>query len=362
MIKQLKSITIKIVAGANIATIIIMFMLGFADYVNPERFPMLSTSGMAFPFFLVINMAFLVFWAIFKVRMVIIPVAGYLACYAPIRIYMPVNMREDLPEGCIKILTWNVQGYSGAPRYSDAFGMIYKYIKQQDADIVCLQEDMDTWRHARTYYDSIYAYCDTLPITTPAGANGVGIYTKYPIIRRERIDYPSQTNLSVAYYLKKQDDTLLVIVNHFESTHLSRDDRKMYKELMKGRLEKDTARVESKKLIHRLAESNRLRAPQAQAVHRYVETHRQYPTIVCGDFNDNPISYCRRIVAQGLTDCYVASGRGIGVSYNQKGFFVRIDNILCSDHFTPYNCYVDNKTDASDHYPMVCWLKFDKKH
>lgn len=362
MIKQLKNITVKIVAGANIATIIIMFLLGFADYVNPVKFPLLSILGMGFPFFLAINMAFLVFWAIFKVRMVIIPVVGYLACYVPISIYMPMNMHRDLPDGCIKVLTWNVQNYSGSPRYDDAFGMIYEYIKQQDADIVCLEEDVDTWRNVRKYYDSIYAYCDTLAAFTSTSSNAVGIYTKYPIIRRDRIYYPSKANLSAAYYLKKQSDTLLVIVNHFESTHLSRDDRKKYKDLVKGRLENDTARAQSKKLIYRLAESNRLRAPQAQAVHEYIERHKHYPTIVCGDFNDNPISYCRRIVAQGLTDCYVASGRGIGVSYNQKGFFVRIDNILCSDHFEPYNCHVDSKTDASDHYPMVCWLKFDKKH
>ncbi|MGN1264170.1 MAG: AP endonuclease, partial [Prevotella sp.] len=53
----------------------------------------------------------------------------------------------------------------------------------------------------------------------------------------------------------------------------------------------------------------------------------------------------------------VATGRGIGLSYNQQGFYVRIDNIMCNDGFTPYNCKVDNKIDASDHYPIFCWLK-----
>lgn len=362
MIKQLRQISIRIVAGANIATIIIMFLLGFADYVNPETFPLLSTFGLAFPFFLVFNLLFLVFWAIFKLRMVIIPILGYLACYVPVSIYMPVNMKKELPENSIKVLTWNVQCYSGKPKYNDSFGMVYEYIKQQDADIVCLQEDVDSWRRVRTYYDSIYAYCDTCLVRSVTAANGIGIYTRYPIIRRERINYPSDANLSMAYYLKMESDTIIVIVNHFETTHLSLDEREMYKELVKGKLEGDTAREESKKLLHRLAESNKIRAPQARAVHDYIESHKQYPMIVCGDFNDNPISYCRRIVAQGLTDCYVASGRGVGVSYNQKGFFVRIDNIMCSEQFEPYNCYVDDKIDASDHYPMVCWLKYDKKH
>lgn len=362
MIRQIKDFTVKIVAGANVAVIIVMFLVGFADYVNPERYPMLSTAGLAFPFFLIVNLAFIVFWAVFRLRMVIIPVLGYLACYVPISIYLPVNMRRDLPEKCIKVMTWNVQAYSGEPRYDDAFDMIFDYIRDSDADIVCLQEDAGISSERRMRLDSLYAYTDTCIVSNPKGTNGMGIYSRYPILRREKIDYPSDANLSMAYYLKRQGDTLLVIVNHFETTHLSRSDRKKYKEMMKGNLGKDTMREESKRLLHTLAESNKLRAPQARAVHEYVESHRQYPIIVCGDFNDNPISYTRRMVAKGLTDCYVESGRGVGLSYNQKGFFVRIDNILCSDHFEPYNCYVDNKIDASDHYPMICWLKFDKKH
>lgn len=362
MIRQIKDFTVKMVACANVAVVIMMFLVGFADYVNPERFPLLSTAGLMFPFFLIVNLAFLVFWAVFKLRMAVIPILGYLACYVPISIYMPVNMRLDAPKDCIKVMTWNVQAYSGEPRYDDAFEMIYDYIKKRNADIVCLQEDAGISYDSRARLDSLYAYSDTCMVSNDKGTNSAGIYSRYPIVRREKIDYASEGNLSVAYYLKKQRDTLLVIVNHFETTHLSRSDRKKYKEMMKGNLGKDTMREESKRLLHTLAESNKLRAPQARAVHEYVESHRQYPVILCGDFNDNPISYTRRIVAQGLTDCYVESGRGVGLSYNQKGFFVRIDNIMCSDHFEPYNCYVDDKIDASDHYPMICWLKFDKKH
>ena len=150
---------------------------------------------------------------------------------------------------------------------------------------------------------------------------------------------------------------MLVVNNHLEGTHLSKEDRNNYKRMLHGRMERDTARAESRLLLNKLETWVAKRAPQADAVHRYVQEHRAYPTIVCGDFNDNPISYSRRTIAKGLTDCYVETGTGIGLSYNQKGFFFRIDNILCSKHFTPYRCYVDNKIDFSDHYPMVCWLK-----
>lgn len=360
MIKQLKSFTIKMVAGANVATVILMILVGFSDRINPVTHPSLSCMGLFFPIFLFINLGFLFFWLMFKRRMILIPVIGYALVFVPLRIYMPINVPADMPDGVIKVLSYNVKGFNGAPRYEGTFDMIRDYIKQSDADIVCLQEDMGGWTNGKSRLDSIYKYCDNTYVGT-ANNNAVGIYTRFPILRKERINYPSEGNGSVAYYLKVNRDTVIVINNHLESTHLSPEERRKYKDILKGEMEQDTARAESKKLLYRLAESAKIRGPQADSVHHYIATHSQYPIILCGDFNDNPISYSHRVISKELTDCYISTGRGIGLSYNQKGFFVRIDNIMCSERFKPYNCKVDNKIDASDHYPIYCWLKMKPK-
>ena len=167
--------------------------------------------------------------------------------------------------------------------------------------------------------------------------------------------------LSVAYYLKTDKDTLLVINNHLEGTHLSDAERDNYKRMLRGKMERDTVKAESMFLIGKLGKNNARRAPQADAVHRYIEAHRHYPIIVCGDFNDTPISYTRHTIAQGLTDCFQETGRGLGLSYNQKGFYFRIDHILCSSDLQPYNCQIDDEMDASDHYPVICYLKMREK-
>lgn len=365
MIKQLKTFTINMVAGANIATIALMLAAGFSDRLNPTEHPVLSCFGMAFPIFLIINLLFLFFWITFKWRKVWIPIVGYALAYIPISLYMPVNMRQDLPEGAIKILSYNVCQYNGNHKYDQGFDTIYNYLKRQAADIVCIQEDADAWRrYVMQRYQKIYPYNDTTIFRNDAmGMNGVGIHTRFPIIRKERIWYKSSANGSVAYYLKLDSgDTLLVVNNHLEGTHLSKEDRSNYERMIRGKMKRDTAREESILLLDKLSSSAVKRAPEADAVHQYIQSHRQYPIIVCGDFNDNPISYSRRTIAQGLTDCFVKSGKGLGLSYNQKGFFVRIDHILCSEHFEPYNCQIDDEMDASDHYPILCWLKMKEKH
>ena len=363
MIKLLKQFTVNLVAGANLVSVAVMLMSGFADRINPASHPHLSCLGMVFPVFLLINLLFLFFWLIFKWRKAWIPIVGFLFAYIPISTYIPLNPTEDVPEGSIKLLSYNVCTYSGAGRYKDASSQILDYISRQQADIVCLQEDVETWRESvRKGFDSMFPYNDiTLIAASDGGTNSLGLHTRYPILRKERIPYPSQGNGSVAYYLLKDKDTILVINNHLECTHLTKEERKSYTSILKGEVKGDTARSESMLLVDKLGRTAAKRVPQANAVHQYIESHRQYPIIVCGDFNDTPISYSRRIIVQGLTDCFRASGRGIGLSYNQKGFWVRIDHIFCSSEFTPYNCGVDSKIDYSDHYPMVCWLKMQDK-
>ena len=359
MIKQLKQFTTNLIAGANVATVCLMLVAGFSDRIDPVSFPTLSCLGMAFPVFLIINLLFLFFWLVFKWRKVWIPVIGFLLAYIPISTYMPLNPKQQVPDGSIKLLSYNVCTYSGAGRYNDVFDQIYNYIREQQADIVCLQEDVDTWRKfVIERYSKLYPYNDTTLIAlTDSGTNCVGIHTRFPILRKERIYYPSRGNGSVAYYLLRNQDTLLVINNHLECAKLTEQERSQYTHILKGEVKGDTARAESMLLVDKLGKTAARRAPQAGAVHGYIEKHRQYPIIVCGDFNDTPISYARRIIADGLTDCFKESGWGIGLSYNQKGFWVRIDHILCSSEFTPYNCQIDSKNDLSDHYPMICWLK-----
>ena len=191
--------------------------------------------------------------------------------------------------------------------------------------------------------------------------NALGIHTRFPIIKRERIEYPSVANGSVAWWLKVDSDTLVVVNNHFESCHLNSEDRAQYRQIIKGEMPRDSIGSESKMLLVKLAEANAKRSGQVRAVLRYVEEHSQYPVIVCGDFNDNPISYSRHLMAKSLTDCFRETGRGIGLSYNQKAFSLRIDHIFCSKQLQPYNCKVDGEMDASDHNPILCWLKITGK-
>lgn len=355
----IKNILLHVLMGATVTLTALMVLVGWSDRLNPVDHPILACAGMLYPFFLIANLVLLVVWIFVKWRRSWVSLAGLLLSYPATRTYIPLHLSSTPPQDCIKVISYNVDLYN-LQECDNPQVAIYSYLEQQNADIVCLQEDVSIKPDYLKEIAKIYPYNDTVHVTRPQllSINAVGIHSRYPILKKERIWYESEANGSAAFFLQVEDDTVLVVNNHFETTHLNMADRERYRNMINGDMKRGEAHAETRMLLGKLSTAMVKRARQANAVHQYIERHRRYPIIVCGDFNDTPISYVRRTVAQGLTDCYVESGNGLGISYNQKGFYFRIDEIMCSDHFVPYNCHVDNKIKASDHFPIICWLKW----
>lgn len=355
----LKTFLLKMLTGASAFTALLMVAVGYSDLLPPEVCPLLACAGMFFPLFVVANLLFLLVWIFVKWRYCWIPVAGFVLAFIPIRTYLPIHFGSSSDDEGITLISYNVCAYGGNFKYEAAVDTVASYLQRIDADIVCLQEDMGG--KGGSGFDklkTLYPYNDTVHVSENlALINAVGIHSRYPIVRKERIPYKSVANGSVAYYLLIDTDTVLIINNHLESTHLSDKERQRYKEVLRGEMEHEEAEAELLQLFEKLGDCMVMRAPQAEAVHQYITAHSQYPTLVCGDFNDTPISYARHTIAKGLTDCFVSAGCGLGLSYNQKGFNLRIDHLMCSSHFEPQECHIDNKMDASDHYPLICRLK-----
>ena len=356
--KKLKKIVARVFSAFSILVAVLMVLVGFSDRLDPTSYPVLACAGMLFPFFVILNVGVLVFWLLVGWRRAIIPIAGLVVCYQPIRTYFPLHFDSEVPEGALKVMSYNVCGYAHK-NYDQPMDTIMAYLRDQHPDIVCLQEDFRHKPDPVGRLKEIFTYNDTVHVQKKRDneLNAMGIHSRFPIVKKERIVFESSANCSAAFFLLVDGDTVLVINNHLESFHLSPEDKQHYKDMLKGQMERDSANVETRFLIDKLSKAQATRAPQARAVHDYIERHRHLPIIVCGDFNDTPISYARHTIANGLTDGFVESGCGLGLSYNQKGFNFRIDHIMCSYHFIPCHCVVDDKMGASDHYPVICWLK-----
>ena len=143
--------------------------------------------------------------------------------------------------------------------------------------------------------------------------------------------------------------------NHLESNKLREKDKAVYREMIK---DPDKVKVSegARILIGKLAEASAIRALQADSIAKLVAGFRGGGVIVCGDFNDSPLSYAHRVIGKELDDAFVQSGNGFGISYNQNHFYFRIDHILLSKNLESYQCTVDKTIKSSDHYPIWCFV------
>ena len=149
------------------------------------------------------------------------------------------------------------------------------------------------------------------------------------------------------------EDTLRVFNNHLHSTAINADDNEY---ITTRRFLSDTAReVKFRSIVSRLRANSELRAAQVDSISN--EIHATHcGRLVCGDFNDTPVSYVYRHMAADLNDAF--SECGSGYSHTYRGFFntLRIDYVLFSEPWQAIT-YEVLPVEYSDHYPVVVRLK-----
>jgi len=357
--KHLGKLVILLLLAANLAVTGLLLATAYSPYLQPTQHPVLSCLGLAFPIFLLLNTACLLGWLIIQqYKCALLPLAGLLLCLPQARTYLPLNLRtERLPEDNLKILSYNIMGF-GASSPTDRQNPILTYLQESRADIICLQEYSTgkTSKHpTQKAIDKAlaeYPYHRIDAIGKQRG-NKVACYSKLPILSARPLKYASASNGTLVYELAWGDDTLLLINNHLESNKLTKEDKVVYEDMLRDP-EKDKVESGMRQLVGKLAEAAALRAPQADSIAREIERSPHRDIIVCGDFNDSPISYTHRVIGQELDDAFTHSGRGLGISYNQNKFYFRIDHILTSPSLEAFNCTVDRSITASDHYPVTC--------
>jgi endonuclease/exonuclease/phosphatase family metal-dependent hydrolase len=342
----------------------LLFIVAAYSYlVSPVRYVFFSYLGLLFPLFLIINLFFVLYWLFFRKWMrFFVAACSFLICWKPVASYMPLNpFGPKAPvENTLKILSYNVMGFGYQDHTDGNPNPVIRYIIDSEADIVCLQEYMVGASSNSVLTESkirdalrMYPYYYNLPlINYNRYTVGLGLFSKYPILRSWKVRYDSAFNGSTVHEIDVGGKHVYVINNHLESFKLTMGDRSKYAEFVTN---VNTGTFDSllETVQRKLGSAYHIRAEQAEIVAGEIRALKNKRLIVCGDFNDTPISYAYRTVRGGLTDAFEESGNGIGITYNQNFFWFRLDHILYSPGMRAYEATVD-RIAFSDHYPVWC--------
>ena len=155
--------------------------------------------------------------------------------------------------------------------------------------------------------------------------------------------------------IKLPDDTIRVFNAHLESIHL---DYQQYNLIDSLNLNvNESNREELKRILRNIRQAFQKRSEQIDILRKEVDKS-PYPVIICGDFNDTPVSYTYKNIKKNLKDSFVESGKGMGTSYQQFFLPLRIDFILHDPKIISTGHEVID-IDYSDHKPVktLFWFK-----
>lgn len=353
----------------NIVAIILLLLATQAWTFVPSKVPMVAFLGMGFPILVVINIIYLIFWIFtLKWQYILAEVIVLLLCWTPMQTYMPMNeVSEYVPEESFRVMSYNVRHFDWLMGKKAKENPIFDYILEQEPDVICFQEFMVATKKTSKgliskaevdakFKDYPHHSFVQLGHTNGQHMYGLAIYSKFPITRTAKVDYWSKYNGCVFHELTINKKKITVVNTHLESNKITSDDKALYSNFLKSNTDVKLKDVTSN-IKQKLTLAYTVREEQTELIRSQLDKQNTYATIVCGDFNDTPISYAYNTMRGDLIDSFVESGRGLGITYHENMFLFRIDYIFHSIRLKAYNMTVGDQK-YSDHYPVWTDLVF----
>ncbi len=331
-----------------------LIMAFMSQFISPGERWIFSTMGLLAPTLYVVNVVLALYWIIRWSWRIAIPIMIVLAIGAnrvTLIVKMPLSKEYNTQSyrNTVKIMSFNMHGMRD-DKLVRTTDQIVDYIIEESPDIICAQEVSDKLLYEplntrRKYHKYIYG--------------SLGIYSRYPIINsRECFDSKDWYSGSSAYAdVVIKGDTIRIFNNHLHSTRITKSDNKY---LTSSMIVRDSNRTEHiSNIVSRLQNNSVERSEQARLLRAEIE-RSPYRVIVCGDFNETPISYTYNTISKGLKDAFQVCGNNY--SYTYRGFYnmLRIDYILMSPSITPLSYWVDESILLSDHLPIVVRVQINK--
>ena len=289
-----------------------------------------------------------------------------------LRVFQPAITKEYANEkikGGINIVSYNVHGFVHSDKHEEvisaenSFAMMNScldLVKEYKPDVICFQEFQMSKKIKKTAVRAKiknlkYSVLDSR-LKSSRGGFGLAIYSAYPILKSGSIEFENSANSMIwADLLVAKGDTLRVFNNHLQSNTIGALSLKYIEDHKFVSSKNDSLEFN---IFDKLTKNSVLRANQVDSVAPLIY-NSPYPVVVCGDFNDPPMSYTYRVMRGDLVDSFREKGRGISSTYNGLFNILRIDYVFHSRGYTTESYSVPVSA-LSDHNPVVVNIKRDK--
>lgn len=352
----------KILLWTNLIVCAALVLSYLANYINPAKLWIIAFFGLAYPILLILNLFFIFFWAWRKKWYALISFGIILlgwnnvGRYFQFRLFKPSFDHEIQ----MKLLSFNVRlfNYYHWEKKGNISDSILNYITGQDPGIACIQEFLVRNDRPGMTIDDVdrklaifpYKYFLSTEGNEAGYQYGIATYSKYPIVGQGNVPFENSYNACIYTDVVFDYDTVRIYNVHLQSIRLVKHNYDFMDSLV---FDFNKTRMnEVRDISGRLRTAFIRRSEQVNRVRAHMLTS-PYPAILCGDFNDTPVSFTYRKLLGDMEDSFRGSGNGIGNTYRGNFPSFRIDYIFHS-HELVSGGYQSDRIKMSDHYPVEC--------
>ena len=330
----------------------------FSNRLSPAAFWPAGFLAPLAPFIYTVNVLLLIY-LLFRQPFRAVWVGIVLIVGLPIihKSYQFTGSSEEVVHPSLRVLSYNVSFFSVPTVFSKQysipdFNMLVTntigWLKQNDADILCLQEffddeDSDIYNTVNaltkdTGYQHHFVYKDQVKNRT---RRGLIILSKFPIVDRGTI-FTSQNHYNGAIYadIQTAQGTVRIINVHLESMRLSTLKRSIFGALSAYKRGIATHARQTDQLIAFIQKS-------------------PHPVILCGDLNETPYSYVYHQLGVVMNNAFEEAGQGLGVTYlGRRLSFLRIDQQFATPGLRVLRYTTHHDITFSQHLPIEASYSF----
>lgn len=347
----------KLIVGiCGIGVLLSAFLSAICPYISPSSFVWTAFFGLAFWMIFFANIIILIILIFFKARRtLLIPILTFLLLLPGlIKSYSFGEKPEETAS--LKVMTYNVgvfRDYNEESRsVKDVKKTLTQLVKEQNPDVLCLQESGKWIKNSAADFSQMIGY----KYYSVNKTSGNSYFSKYPLEEVKTFDDEALRKFADIRKVKVNKEDSFYLVNcHFNSFCISTEEIGYINDTKNIVKDKETY---AKSVVSKLMKGFKSRTMITQTLIKELPDD-DYPLIICGDFNDTPLSYTYNQMSKaGLKDAFITVSRGIGKTYCGSLPLLRIDYFWYNDHIhiADYNRI---KQTTSDHYPLL--LSFNIK-
>lgn len=357
-----------VMAAVSVLAAVALVLGLLARVISPEHGSLPAFAGLFFPIVYLVDLFCALWWVVRWSKWVWLPLVMLLVGGGGVGLFYRSDVRTkptvvDRAREDIVVATYNVMNFSDvdAPEGVENFDRVAEWVNNKGVQLLCLQEaHFSSGQTFGEFKDKLkrlsYGYfVNGAPEGEEAVGSGYAIFSAWPIVRRGVASADSLNIHSVWADVKIGRDTIRVFNNHLQSTGISQEERVS---TLHPSIARDT--LAGQKLFavaDKMTDSYRLRAVQAKEVSRAIG-ESPHPVVVCGDFNDTPMSYAYRTICgrNDLVDAFVAKGRGVEHTFKGLYNLFRIDYVMVDKEAFEVKSYDSYDEPMSDHKPLISRL------